>query len=171
MDPVNLFEYEQRAQELLSRSAFDYFAGGAGDEITLRENRAAFERIRLLPRVAAGAGRVDLRTTVLSTSLPLPVLVAPTAFQRLAHADGEVATARGAGALGCPMVVSTLCTRPLQDIAAAASAPLWFQLYIYRDRGATAALVGRAERLDCAPTTRAAPSSTSPITAGVRSTR
>ena len=145
MEPVNLFDYEALAAERLSTMALDYFRGGAGDEITLRENRAAYERLRLLPRVLVDVSQRDLRTTVLGTPMAFPVIVAPTAFQRLAHPEGEVATARGAGAAGVVMTLSSLATASIEQVAAAADDLLWFQLYVYRDREVTRDLVQRAE--------------------------
>ncbi len=145
MKPVNLADYEALALERLAPGARDYIAGGAGDEVTLRENRAAFDRIRLLPRVLVDVSSVDASTKVLDQRVRFPVLVAPTAFHALAHPDGELATARAAAAEGTVMVVSTMSGFPLEDVAAAARGPKWFQLYAFRDRGVTRALVERAE--------------------------
>jgi isopentenyl diphosphate isomerase/L-lactate dehydrogenase-like FMN-dependent dehydrogenase len=142
---VNLLELEELAREKLSQMTYDYYAGGAEDEITLRENRAAFGRIALRPRMLVDVSRIDTSTTVLGQPVPSPILVAPTAMHRLAHPEGEVATARGAGAAGALMAVSTLATCSLEEVAAAASGPLWFQLYVYKDRGVTRALVERAK--------------------------
>lgn len=145
MDLVNLFDVERAAQERLPVEAYDYFASGAQDEITLRENRLAYERLALRYRVLGGAGERDLGTTVLGTRVAVPVLIAPMAFQRLAHPDGELATARAAEAAGTLMVVSTLASATLEEVRSAGRAPLWFQLYVYKDRGATRELVQRAE--------------------------
>ena len=141
---VNLLELETLAQQQMSPMAFDYYAGGAEDEITLRENRAAFGRIALRPRMLVDVNTIDTSTTVLGQRVAAPILVAPTAMQRLGHPDGELATARGAGAAETLMLVSTLATTSLEDIAAAASGPLWFQLYVYKDREITRTLVERA---------------------------
>ncbi|GIJ70547.1 alpha-hydroxy acid oxidase [Virgisporangium ochraceum] len=122
----------------------DFFAGGAGDERTLRANEAAFDRIRVVPRVLRATGDRDLRITLFGTEVAAPVLVAPTAFHRLAHPDGEVATARGTAAAGSLMVVSMAATAPVEDIAAT-DCPLWFQLYPQPDAAFTASVVGRAE--------------------------
>ncbi len=113
--------------------------------MTLRENRAAFERILLRPRVLVDVSQRDLTTTVLGTRIPFPLMLAPTAYQRLSHPEGEVETARGAGALGVPMILSTLATRTLEDVAAAATGPLWFQLYMMDDMRVNEWLVRRAE--------------------------
>jgi len=134
-----------RAQKLLEPSAFDYYVGGADDEITLAENETAWQRLRLRPKVLRDVSTVDPSTTVLGQRIAAPILVAPTAYHRLANDEGERATARGAAAAGTLMCVSTLATVSLEDVAAAApEAPRWFQLYIRRDRGATEALVKRA---------------------------
>ncbi len=142
MDPINLDDFEALAREKLDAAAYDYFAGGANDEVTLRANRAAFEGLRLLPRVMVDASRRDLSTTVLDTPVAFPVLIAPTALHRLAHAEGELATARAAREAGIILILSTLSTTPLEEVAAAAG-PAWFQLYVYRDRGLTRDLVAR----------------------------
>jgi 4-hydroxymandelate oxidase len=144
-NPVNIFDFEKLAESRLGRDVFDYYVGGAQDEVTLRENRAAYERIALWYRVLAGVGERALETTVLGERVSMPVLIAPTAFHRMAHPDGEMATARAAGKAGTIMMVSTLSNTSVEDIASAATGPLWFQLYIYRDREATRDLVARVE--------------------------
>lgn len=146
---VNLFDFEQAAERLLPRGTFDYYAGGALDEVTLREGRAAYDRIPLYYRVLRGVGTHTLATTVLNEPVSMPVLIAPTAFHRLAHDEGELATARAAGAAGTLMIVSTLSNTRIEDIVAAASGPVWFQLYIYRDRELTKDLVARVEAAGC----------------------
>jgi 4-hydroxymandelate oxidase len=144
-EPLNLFEYEALAREHLPQAAYDYFASGAGDEITLRENRAAFDRLRLLPRILVDVSERDMSTTALGQPVSMPVLVAPTAFQRLATPDGELATARAAAQAGTLMVLSGLSNTPLEEAARATDGPKWSQLYVYRDRGLTRSLVQRAE--------------------------
>jgi len=148
-EAVNLLDLEEPARRVLPRMAYDYYASGAADEITLRDNRAAFDRRRIAYRVLAGVGERDLATTVLGERVAMPVLVAPTAFHKLAHPEGEAATTRGAGAAGTVMVLSTLSNTPVEEVLAAATGPVWFQLYIYRDRGATRALVERVEAAGC----------------------
>ncbi len=145
MEPVNISEFEGLARERMTQQAFDYVAGGADDEVSLRENRAAFERLALLPRVLIDVSTVDTSTRVLNENISFPVLVAPTALQTLAHADGELATARGTSAAGTVMIVSTMASHRLEDIAAAASGAKWFQLYYHQDRSVTQELVRRAE--------------------------
>jgi 4-hydroxymandelate oxidase len=143
--PINLFEYQTLAAQQLPQMALDYYASGAWDEITLRDNRAAFERYKLRPRMLVDVSQRDLTTTILGQSLPSPILIAPMAFQCLAHPDGEVATAKAAAKLGSVMVLSTLSTRSIEDVASVRnSTPQWFQLYVHRDRGLTRALVERA---------------------------
>ncbi|MBI4261049.1 MAG: alpha-hydroxy-acid oxidizing protein [Actinobacteria bacterium] len=144
--PASVPDYEERAAALLPRTIFEYYSGGAGDEWTLRENRAAFERWVLRPRVLVDVADRDPATTVLGSPVSFPVLVAPTAFQRMAHPDGELATARAAASAGTVMVLSTIASASMEDVAAEApEGRRWFQLYIHRDRGLTADLVARAE--------------------------
>ncbi len=149
LEPVNLFEFESLARQKLPAMAYDYYASGAGDEITLRENRAAYERLELRYRVLVDVSRRDLATTVLGQSVAMPVLAAPTAFHRLAHPEGEAATARAAAQAGTIMILSTLSNTPVEEVTAAAAGPVWFQLYVYRDRGATRGLVERVEAAGC----------------------
>lgn len=142
---MDLKALEARARENLGGAAYDYFAGGADDEVTVAANDAAWLGIRLRPRVLRGVGEVDLGTSVLGTAVSMPVLVAPLAYQRLATDEGEAPTARAAAAAGIAMVASTFSTVSLEDIAAAApGAARWFQLYVHSDRGLTADLVSRA---------------------------
>lgn len=142
---MDLVELEQRARTLLAPTAYDYIAGGADDERTLADNAAAWGRVRLRPRVLQDVALVDASTTVLGTPVSLPVLVAPMAYHRLVHDEGEEATAAGTAAAGTVLVASTLATTSLEHVAAAApGSPQWFQLYVHRDRGFTAELVARA---------------------------
>jgi 4-hydroxymandelate oxidase len=143
---MDLAALEEEARSLLPVPTYDYLAGGAGDELTLADNVAAWDRIKLRPRVLRDVGKVDTATTVLGTSVASPVLVAPTAFHKLAHPEGEIETAKGAAAAGALMVAATRSTTPLEDIAATAEAPRWFQVYILQDRDHTAALVERAAK-------------------------
>lgn len=143
---VNVADFEALARRRMPPAFFDYYAGGAEDERTLARNRAAFDRFVLLHRVLVDVSRVDTATRVLGSPVSMPILLAPTAYHRLADPEGETATARGAGAAGTLMVSSTLSTCTLEAIAAAASGPLWFQLYVYRDRSLTERLTARAER-------------------------
>jgi 4-hydroxymandelate oxidase len=142
---VNLFEYERLAKARMTPMAFDYYASGAMDEITVRANRRAFDEIFLRYRVLAGVGTRDTATTVLGQPVPMPVLVAPSAFHCLAHPLGERATAGAAAAAGIIYVMSTLSTTRMEEIAQLSTGPRWFQLYVYKDRGVTRSLVERAE--------------------------
>lgn len=144
MGPVNVFEYESLAQSRMAPDAWAFYSSGAGDEETLRDNRAAFERLWLRPRVLVDVSTIEMRTTVLGIPVSMPVLVAPTAAQCLACSDGECATAQATGKANTLMVASTEATRNLEDIAKAATGPLWFQLYMYTPENATK-LVRRAE--------------------------
>lgn len=144
-DVAALTDYEPLARERMTPAAWAYFAGGAGDEWTLRENVAAFARLRLRPRVLRDLRGGGTRLTLFGTELAAPILLAPVAFQKLLHPDGERATAMAAAAMETAMVVSTQASLPLEEIAAPAPTPLWFQLYIQPDRGFTADLVRRAE--------------------------
>lgn len=144
--PINLFEFEALAKERLSPLAWDYYSSGALDEITLRDNREAFERIAIRYHVLAGTAERDLSAQVLGERHDLPILIAPTAFARLAHDEGERAVARAAAAEGVTQVLSTLSTISLEDVSKAApDGNRWFQLYVFKDRGLTADLVRRAE--------------------------
>jgi len=144
--PVNLFDYEELAQQRLGPLAWDYYSSGAMDEVTLRDNREAFERIAIRYHVLAGTAERDLSTQILGQRHDLPLLIAPTAFARLAHEDGENGVARAAAAAGVTQVLSTLSTTSLEEVAQAApDGTRWFQLYVFKDRGLTADLVRRAE--------------------------
>jgi isopentenyl diphosphate isomerase/L-lactate dehydrogenase-like FMN-dependent dehydrogenase len=143
---LNMRDYESCARETLPQSVYDYYAGGAGDEITVRENEAAWARVRLLPRVLVDVASCDMRTTILGHAISMPIMTAPCALNALAHVDGELAVARAVSAEGTAQVLSTLSSYALEEVAAAAPAPRWFQLYVYRDREVTRDLVQRAER-------------------------
>ena len=148
--PANIAAFELAAQRTLPRAVYDYFAGGAEDEATVRANRTAFERYMLRPRVLVDVSAIDTEVRVGNEDVAFPVLLAPAAFQRLAHPDGELATARAAAAAGTTFIASTLSTYSIEEIAAAApGASLWLQLYVFRDRSITEELVRRAERAGC----------------------
>jgi isopentenyl diphosphate isomerase/L-lactate dehydrogenase-like FMN-dependent dehydrogenase len=144
-EPVNVGDYERLAEERLEPGAFGYTVGGAGDEWTMRENVAAFNRWVLRPRVLVDVGSVTTATSVLGQDVSMPILVAPTAFQRLVHPEGEAPMARAAAAAGTVFCLSTLSSASPAEIAAAAPGGRnWFQLYWSPDRGFTAELVGAA---------------------------
>jgi 4-hydroxymandelate oxidase len=152
--PVNLADLRAAARRRLDPAHDDFFAGGAGDERTVRDNEAAFDAYRILPRVLRGVGDRDLRTELFGETVSMPVLVAPTAFHRLAHPDGEVGCARATAAAGTIMVVSMAATTPVETIAAASGAgrapKLWFQLYPQPDLAFTESVIQRAEAAGCA---------------------
>lgn len=141
--PLNLHEYEAAARELLSPMVFDFVAGGAGDEVTLRACRAAFARWRLVPRVLRGLQAVSTDTTVLGQAVASPVLIAPASLHRLVHQEGELATARAARSARTIYTMSTPASIPIEEVAPEAG-PWWFQLYVFIDRGLTRDLVARA---------------------------
>lgn len=145
-EPLNVWDYERLAEGKVEPGAWGYFAGGAGDERTLTENLEAFRRWHLRPRMLVDVGSVTTATTVLDHEISLPVLAAPTAFLRLAHPEGELATARAASAAGTVMCLSTLGSASPAELAAAApDGRRWFQLYWSRDREFTKSLVEGAE--------------------------
>lgn len=142
---MDLDELQREARAVMAPDAFDYYAGGAEDEITLVDNETAWRRLRLRYRVLRDVSQVTTQTSVLGTQVSAPVLVAPLAYQRLAHDGGEAAAALGAATAGSLMIVSTLATIALENVAAAApDAPRWLQLYVHKDRGWTAEFVDRA---------------------------
>lgn len=145
MPIVSVEDYEPLAKERLPAPVWDYIEGGAGAELTLHANREAFDRISIRPRVLVDVSHCDTSTTLLGSPLHTPVLVAPTAFHGQVHPDAEPATARAAGTAGTLFVASTLASTSLEDIAQAATGPVWFQLYWLRQRDLVADLVTRAQ--------------------------
>lgn len=148
---VNLADHEAQARTRLDAQTWAYFSGGAADELTLRANRAAWDRLELWPRVLRPLAGGHTRVELLGRTLAHPILLAPLAFQKLAHTDGELASAHAAAALGAGLVLSTQSSVPMEDVARAMQSepgrgPLWFQLYMQHDRGHTLELVQRAER-------------------------
>ena len=142
---LNLHEVEVLAAQRLPRMAYDFFASGSCDEHTLSANQRAYGQIELRYRVLVDVHTRNLSTTVMGRRVSMPVLIAPMAFQQLAHPDGELATARAAAKAGTTMVVSTFATRTLEDIRQATGGDLWLQLYVFKDRELTRSLVQRAE--------------------------
>ena len=148
--PMDVGSLEARALEVLDRAAYDYFAGGADDEVTLRDNEQAWRRIRLLPRVMRDVSSVTTARELLGTSTAAPMLVAPMAFQRMAHPEGEIAMAKAAAAAGIPMVISTMSTTTLEDVAVAVPDGIhWFQFYVHKDRDLSRRLLERAVASGC----------------------
>src|SRR5215216_2840128 len=144
--PIAPEAWEARAAEALEASPFDYIAGGAGSESTIRANREAFERRRLLPRMLRGNRERDLSVTVLGTSSPAPFLLAPVGVLSIACAEGELDAARASAATGVPMILSSAASHSIEEVAeVVGDAPRWFQLYWINDREVAASFVRRAE--------------------------
>ena len=144
-EPICLADYEPLAKAKMSPTAWEYVNAGAADELTERWNKEAYQKIRLKPRVLIDAAGLDTRVTLFGHEHAFPILLAPTSSQTLTHPEGELATARGAGAAGAAMVLSSFSSKSLEDVAAVATGPLWFQLYAQKDHGFTKDLVQRAE--------------------------
>jgi 4-hydroxymandelate oxidase len=142
---ISLRDYERAAARRLDPAALGYYCGGAADEITMRDNVAAWQRLAIHPRVLVGVGERDPSVTVLGRRRPHPLIVAPMAFQRLAHPDGEEATARAAAATGAVITLATLGTTTIPVLARSVpEASRWFQLYVFSDRGLSRELVAQA---------------------------
>ena len=146
-DPLanaTLAEMETFAAGLLPTNALDYYASGARDELTFKGNLAAWERWWFVPRMLIDVSTVSMATSVLGEPIALPIMIAPMASQRMAHPDGELATARAAAAAGTIMVVSTSTMVPIEEIGAVPNVKFWFQLYPFTDFEATVAMIERA---------------------------
>jgi 4-hydroxymandelate oxidase len=146
---INLNDIERKAAEQISHNAYEYYVGGGADEITIAENKRAFQEISLLPRVLRDVSQRSLETLLLGQKFSVPIGIAPTAMQRLAHTEGELATARAAAAMNVPMILSTTSTIALEDVAHVQGVSLWFQVYVYKDREATRELAQRAADNGC----------------------
>ncbi len=149
MNPITISDIESIAKENLTATAYDYYCSGADDEITLRENSEAYNRIFLKYRVLVDVSKRDLSTVILGEKISLPLIIAPTAFHKLAHPDGEVAVAKAAGSEGTIMTLSTLSNCDVEEVVNASAGSVWFQLYVFKDRSVTEALVKRAEAAGC----------------------
>ncbi|MGH9860939.1 MAG: alpha-hydroxy acid oxidase [Candidatus Acidiferrales bacterium] len=147
--PVNLHEFEALARERVSPPVWAYISGGAADEVTLRRNRAAYEPILLKPRVLVDVSKLDTRLSLFGQALDFPILLAPAAYHKLIHPEGESATARGAAAANATLVVSSFATVAIEKLAQASDARLWFQLYVQPDRAFCRDLIQRAEAAGC----------------------
>ncbi len=141
--PINLLDYKQLAHKKLSKMAYDYYAGGADNAVTLHENLIAYDQLRLYPHVLVDVSQRSTATTVLGQKIPAPIVIAPMALAGMAHPDAELATVQRTN--GIPFCVSTMSSRSIEEIAATTQSPLWFQLYVFRDRSITQSLVQRAE--------------------------
>jgi lactate 2-monooxygenase len=148
--PISLTQLEEKAREVLSAPAFDYVGGGAGGEDTVRANREAFYRWRIVPRMLCDVTQRDLQVDLFGAALPAPVLLGPVGVQGIVHPDAELASARAAATLGLPFILSTASTRTIEEIARvgaeAQNAPQWFQLYWGKNPDLTASMLRRAER-------------------------
>ncbi|XP_030555544.1 peroxisomal (S)-2-hydroxy-acid oxidase GLO5-like isoform X2 [Drosophila novamexicana] len=143
---VSVSDFEQKASVELEKNALDYYKSGAGEQLTLRLNREAFQRLRLRPRCLRDVSQLEISCMILGHHIEFPLGIAPVAMQKMAHPVGEIGNARAAGVAGCIFILSTLATTSLEDLAAAAPETCkWFQLYIYKDRALTESLVRRAE--------------------------
>jgi len=149
MQLINISDFEKFAKEKLPQMAYDYYSSGANDEITLRENIEAYKRIFLKYRVLVDVSNIDMSTEVLGHKISMPLMIAPTAFHKMAHSDGESAVAKAAAAAGTIMILSTLSNSDVEDVVKASAGPVWFQLYVYKDREVTKDLVKRAEEAGC----------------------
>jgi 4-hydroxymandelate oxidase len=147
--PVDVPDYARLAPAHMSPMAWEYISSGAADELTLRWNHEAYDLLRLRPRNLVDVSKIDTSIRLLGQELPFPILLAPTAYMRLVHPEGELAAVRGAGVAGATMVLSVFSNTTVEAAAAAASSPVWFQLYVQRDRDFTRALVQRAEAAGC----------------------
>lgn len=145
-EPVNVAEFQTLAKSTLPKATYDYITTGSADQITLHENAAAFQRLRVYPPLMKGVSQADLSTTVLGQRIDLPVILAPVAVQRMYHAQGGLAAARAAAAAGTIYGVSSSVGHSVEEIAAASNGPKWFQLYVPKDRAIARRLVERVDR-------------------------
>ena len=143
--PINLFDYEALAYERLPKEEVDFIEGGTADEITLRRTREAFDSILLRPRMLVDISKMDMRTTVLGHPIEFPVMLDPAGWHGRAHPDAELATARAAGSMGTAMILSSGSTYTLEEVGRAATGPIWFQQFLFQDKGMTKAMAQRAE--------------------------
>lgn len=143
---TNVTEYEAIAKEKLPKMVYDYYASGAEDQWSLKENRDAFSRILLRPRILIDVSRIDMTTSVLGFKISMPIMVAPSAMHRMAHPDGEMATARAASAAGTIMTLSSMSTSSVEEVASTGPGIRFFQIYVFRDRNVVLQLMRRAER-------------------------
>ena len=146
---LSLPDFESLASKRISHGAWERIQGGAADEFTVRWNQEAYQHIRLRPRVLVDVSKLDTRVTLFGEVLPFPILLSPTGAQSFIQAEGELAVARGAGAAHATLVISSSASMRVEEVAKAATSPVWFQLYVQRDRGFTRDLVQRAEQAGC----------------------
>lgn len=146
---INLFDFEKIAEGIMTKMAYEYVASGAADEFTVKWNREAFDKIKIRTQVLNDVSKLDTKVSLFGQELPYPILIAPTAFHKIMHPEGEIATARGAGAASAIYVVSSFTTTPIEEIARVATQPLWFQLYVTDDRAFVKDLIQKVEALGC----------------------
>ena len=146
---INLFDFEKMAEGKMTKMAYEYVASGAADEFTVRWNRQAFDALKINPSVLNDVSKLDTTVTLFGQKLAYPILIAPTAYHKIMHPEGELATAKGAGKAKAIYVVSSFTTTPLEEIKKVASEPLWFQLYVRDDKEFSKNLVQKAEALGC----------------------
>jgi L-lactate dehydrogenase (cytochrome) len=141
---VSVADLRRIARRRLPRGVFDYIDGGAEDELAMAANSAAYRRLTFRPRVLRDMSEVDTTSTLLGKPIPFPLVLAPTGFSRIADPAGELAVARAADRAGIPYTLSTLGTRSIEEVASVASGRLWFQLYVFKDRGLVGDMIDRA---------------------------
>ncbi|XP_078428826.1 glycolate oxidase 1 [Wolffia australiana] len=146
MEITNVNEFEAIAKQKLPKMVFDYYASGAEDQWTLGENRNAFSRILFRPRILIDVTKIDMSATILGYKISMPIMLAPTAMQKMAHPEGEYATARAASSANTIMTLSSWATSSVEEVASTGPGIRFFQLYVYKDRNVVAQLVRRAER-------------------------
>lgn len=147
--PLNVFDYEHMARQILQPATWDYISAGADDEVTLTRNRSSFERIGIRPKCLVDVTWIDTSTTVLGHPIAAPILIAPTGQHAFVSAEAEIATATAASAANTILVASTSSSRTIEEIAGAVASPTWFQLYLFLDRDRSEAMVRRAEASGC----------------------
>ncbi|XP_072970354.1 glycolate oxidase 3-like [Typha angustifolia] len=146
MEITNVSEYEALAKQRLPKMVYDYYSSGAEDEWSLKENREAFSRILFRPRVLIDVSNIDMSTTVLGFKISMPIMIAPSAMQKMAHPEGELATARAASAAETIMTLSSWSTCSVEEVNSTGPGIRFFQLYVYKDRSIVRQLLRRAER-------------------------
>ncbi|XP_046849465.1 peroxisomal (S)-2-hydroxy-acid oxidase GLO5-like [Xenia sp. Carnegie-2017] len=143
-EPVCISDFEKYAEKFLPKNAWDYFSAGANACVSLKENRRAFDRLRIRPRILRDVSSINMSTTILGEKIDFPICVAPTAMQKMAHSDGEVATTKAAATLKTCMILSTWSTSSMEDVGNASSGLKWFQLFVCKDQSVTVDLIERA---------------------------
>ena len=146
---INLFDFEKMAEGTMSKMAYEFVASGAADEFTVKWNREALDKVKIQTQVLNDVANLDTKVSLFGMEIPYPILIAPTAFHKLMHPEGEIATARGAGAALAVYCVSSFTTTPIEEIAKVATQPLWFQLYVVDDRAFVKDLVQKVEAQGC----------------------